>query len=202
MKFSKMILVLTIAFSAIFVSMIGTSYAYYIATDGTTINVTTSQMDTGVAVVFQQSQYININTGVPLDSSSDNFDDLVSKSVFTITPDTDMLTGAEVMLSVSLMDISIAEDLRVSDLKYRLTYSDGSTTNSVSGDGTDFTDTVVSSGYLQLVTLDTTNGTFDASKTYTCTLSVWLEESGADQNVLMNKRFRGLIKVNTMFKKQ
>lgn len=199
MKFRSMILVLTIAFSAIFVSMIGTSYAYYIATDGTTVNVTTSNMDTGVAVVFEQSQYINVNTGIPI--TEEDVDTLASKSVFTITPDTDMLTGAEVALTISIMDVSIAQDLRVSDFKYRLTYSDGSTTNSVSGDGTDFTDDVVSSGYLKLVTLDTTNETFDASKTYTCTLSVWLEESGADQNHLMNKKFRGLIKVNTIFKK-
>lgn len=194
-----MILVLTIAFSAIFVSMIGTSYAYYVASDGTTINVTTSQMDTGVAVVFEQSQYINVNTGVPINSG--DVDTLASKSVFTITPDTDMLTGAEVILNISIIDIFIEEALRVSDFKYRLTYSDGSTTKSVSGDGTDFTDVIISNGYLKLLTLDTVEKTFDPSKTYTCTLSLWIEESGADQNALMNKKFRGLIKVNTMFKK-
>ena len=63
MKFRNLIFVLATAFSVIFVSMLGTSYAYYIATGGTTINVTTGNIDTGVAVVFNQSQYINVNTG-------------------------------------------------------------------------------------------------------------------------------------------
>lgn len=194
-----MILVLTIAFSAIFVSMIGTSYAYYIATDGTTIRVNTSQMDTGASVVFEKSQYINVNTGIPINSS--DVDTLASKSVFTITPDVNVLSNAEALLSISIIDIYISEELRVSNFKYKLVYSDGTTTKSVSGDGTDFTDVVVSNGYLNLVTLDTLNGTFDVNKKYTCTLYVWLEESGTNQNHLMNQKFRGLIKVNTMFKK-
>ena len=95
MKFRSMILVLTVAFSAIFMTMIGSSYAYYIATDGTTINVTTSQMDTGVAVVFEQSQYINVNTGIPINSS--DVDTLASKSMFTITPDLELLGNTEVI---------------------------------------------------------------------------------------------------------
>lgn len=198
-KFRSMILVLTIAFSAIFMTMIGSSYAYYVATDGTTIDVTTSQMDTGVAVIFQQSQYINVNTGIPIESSA--VDTLASKSVFTITPDAEVLSGAEVMLNISIIDIAMSPELRVSDFKYKLTYSDGTSTNSISGDGTDFTDDVISSGYLNLVSLDTTNGSFSADKTYTCTLYVWIEESGADQSIMMNKKFRGLIKVNTLFKK-
>lgn len=194
-----MILVLTIAFSAIFVSMIGTSYAYYIATDGTTIRVNTSQMDTGASVIFEQSQYINVNTGIPINSV--DVDTLASKSVFTIIPDFDLLENAEVMMSISIVDLSIANELRVPDFKYKLVYSDGTTTKSVSGDGTDFTDVVLSNGYLKLVTFDTLDGTFDPSKTYNCTLYVWLEESGENQNHLMNKKFRGLIRVNTMFKK-
>ena len=52
MKFRSMILVLTIAFSAIFASMLGTSYAYYVATDGTRLEITTGNIDTGVAVVL------------------------------------------------------------------------------------------------------------------------------------------------------
>lgn len=200
MRFRSMIFVLTIAFSAIFVSMLGTSYAYYIATDGTTIDVTTSNMDTGVAVVFEQSQYVNVNTGIPIDEV--DIENFASNSVFTITPDANLLADADVAVTISLMDVSIAEALRVSDFKYRLNCNDGTSDNIVNGNGTNFTDDVVSSGYLKLVTLNTTNNTFDASKTYTCTLSVWLQESGADQNVLMNKKFRGLIKVNTMFKKQ
>lgn len=199
MKFRNMILVLTIAFSAIFVSMLGTSYAYYIATDGTTIDVTTSNMDTGASVVFEQSQYINVNTGIPINSN--DVDSFANKSVFTITPDTSLLTDASAILTISIVDLSMSEELRISDFKYRLTYSDGNIINTINGDGTDFTDSVISNGYLKLVTLDTLDGSFDINKVYSCTLSVWLEESGGNQNHLMNKKFRGLIKVNTMFKK-
>lgn len=41
---------------------------------------------------------------------------------------------------------------------------------------------------------------FNASKTYTCTLRVWLQDSGSSQNNLMNKSFSGLVKVGTAIK--
>lgn len=200
MKFRSMILVLTVAFSVIFASMLGTSYAYYVATDGTTVNVTTGNIDTGIAVVFAQSQYINVYTGVPI--SEDDVDTLASTSVFTLTPDTTVLEDAEVAVNIGIMDISIDEELVISDFKYKFVCNNGtSDVISNSGSGTDFTDDVISSGYMKLGTLSTTDATFNASSNYTCTLSVWLEETGENQNTLMNKKFRGLIKVNTLFKK-
>lgn len=200
MKFRNLIFVLAIAFSAIFIGMLGTSYAYYVATGGTTLNVTTGNVDVGVAVVFNQSQYININTGVPISSS--DVDTLASSSVFTLTPDSTILSGADVAVTIGIVDISIDNDLKVADFKYKLSCNNGtSSTTLISGDGTSFTDTVLSSGYLKLGTLSTSDSTLDITKTYTCTLRVWLEETGLDQNILMNKKFRGLIKINTLFKK-
>jgi len=199
MKFRNLIFVLAIAFSAIFVSMIGTSYAYYVATGGTSIEVTTGNIDTGVAVVFEQSQYINVNTGVPINDS--DVDTLASASVFTLKPDATILADSDVAINISVIDVSIADALKVADFKYKLSCSNGSTsTDLASGDGTSFTDTVISNGYLTLGTLSTTDNTLDISKTYTCTLRVWLKETGADQNTLMNKKFSGLIRVNTLFK--
>lgn len=200
MKFRNLIFVLAIAFSAIFIGMLGTSYAYYVATGGTTLNVTTGNVDVGVAVIFNQSQYININTGVPISSS--DVDTLASSSVFTLTPDNAILSGADVAVTIGIVDISIDNALKVSDFKYKLSCNNGtSSTTLINGDGTSFTDTVLSSGYLKLGTLSTTSGTLDITKTYTCTLRVWLEETGLDQNSLMNKKFRGLIRVNSLFKK-
>lgn len=199
MKFRSMILVLTIAFSVIFMSMIGTSYAYYIATDGTVIDVTTGNIDTGIAVVFEQSQYININTGVPISESDVNT--LASASTFKLTPDNEVLNGADVAVNISIMDISIDTALKIEDFKYRLSCSDGSSITNFDGNGTNFTDDVITNGILKLGTLSTTDKTFKINNSYTCTFRVWLNETDSNQNHLMNKRFRGLIKVNTLFRK-
>lgn len=202
MKFRNLIFVLAIAFSAIFASMIGTSYAYYVATGGTSIDVTTGNIDTGVAVIFEQSQYINVNTGVPINDT--DVDTLAGASVFTINPDATILADADVAINVSVIDLSIADALKVADFKYKLTCNDGTTDIAMaSGDGTSFTDDVLTKGYLELGTLSTTvtgSKKLDITKTYTCTLRVWLQETGEDQNALMNKKFSGLIRVNTLFR--
>lgn len=200
MKFRNLIFVLTIAFSAIFLGMIGTSYAYYVATGGADINVTTGNIYTDIAVVFSQSEYINVNTGVPIEASE--VDNLASKSVFTITPNLDVLTNEGTAINISLVDIMIDEKLRITDFKYKLSCNDGITSRDLSiGTGKNFTDEVISSGRLNLGSLNTDDQTLDINKTYTCTLRVWIEETNENQNDLMNKKFRGLIKVNTLFKK-
>ena len=183
MKFRSMILVLTIAFSAIFISMLGTSYAYYVATDGTSIEVTTGNIDTGVAVVFAQSQYINAYTGVPINAASVN--NLASASTFTLTPDTTILNGADVAVNIGIVDLSIDNALVVNDFKYKFICNDGSRdVITVNGTGTNFTDEILSGGYLKLGTLSTTTDTFNINNSYTCTLRVWLEETGSNQNAL------------------
>lgn len=200
MKFRSLIFVLTIAFSVIFVSMLGTSYAYYIATDGTQINVTTSNIDLGIAIVFEESQYINLNTGIPINETDVNT--LASISQFTINPDSSVLVDTEVSINIGLVDIYIDDALVVRDFRYKITCNDG--TNDVmneNGTGNAFAQDVINSGYFKFGTLSTTLDTFDVSKDYTCTLRMWLQESGGDQNSLMNKKFRGLIKVDTLFKK-
>lgn len=200
MKFRNLIFILAISFSAIFLSMLGTSYAYYVATGGTTINITTGNIDNGVSVVFAQSQYINVNTGIPIESSL--VDTLSSKSIFTITPNSEFLTGYNTLVNINIVDISIDEALKVKDFKYKFSCNDGTKSTVLSsGTGESFTDEVISSGKIELSSLNTANGTFNINKTYTCTLSIWLEETGENQNDLMNKKFRGLIKVSTLFKK-
>ena len=198
MKFRNLIFVLMIAFSAIFMGMLGTSYAYYVVSEGTKIEVTTGNIDTGVAVVFAQSQYINVNTGVPIESSM--VDSYASKSVFTITPNSEVITGDAVVI-IGLTDLSIDEALKVADFQYDFSCVNGSTTViSTSGDGTTI-GTNVTNGYLKLGSISTsdTKNSLVVGSTYTCTLRIWLLETGEDQNDLMNKKFRGLIKVNTLF---
>ena len=201
MKFRNLIFILAITFSVIFVAMIGSSYAYYVTTGGVNLNVTTGNIDTGIAVVFSQSQYINVNTGVPITSSQ--VDSLASSSEFTIIPDSNFLNDYDSSVNISIVDISVDKELRVSDFKYKFICNDGSVSTVLSsGNGTNFTDDVISKGSLDLGVLNTVNGTFNINKLYTCNLNVWLEDNGANQNHLMNKMFRGLIRVNTLFKKK
>ncbi len=195
MKFSKMIFVLTIAMSIIFSCMLGTSYAYYTFSDGTNVNVTTGNFDADVAVVFNQSQYINMRSGVPISTS--DVDKYANKSVFTLVPDSTKLSGYDVAVNIKLVDISIDDELKISDFKYDLNCNNGSTTTTLkSGTGVDFTSSDITLG-----TLSTSDNTFNVNNSYTCTLRIWLNESGADQNSLMNKHFSSLIKVESMYRK-
>ena len=200
MKFKKFIFVLVITSILIVAGMWGTSYAYYVSTNGTNFNVTTANVDTSLTVVFSQSEYMNMKTGVPISAS--DVDNYASKSVFTILPNNTLLNGYQVAVNISLINIKIDDALKVSDFKYKLTCSDGSTTTNLgSGTGASFTSDVLKNDSLSLGSLSTSANTFDASKTYTCTLRVWLQDSGSSQNNLMNKSFSGLVKVGTAIKK-
>ena len=200
MKFKKFIFVLVITSILAVAGMWGTSYAYYVSTNGTNFNVTTANVDTSLTVVFSQSEYMNMNTGVPISAS--DVDNYASKSVFTILPNNTLLNGYQVAVNISLINIKIDDALKVSDFKYKLTCSDGSTTTNLgSGTGASFTSDVLKNDSLSLGSLSTSANTFNASKTYTCTLRVWLQDSGSSQNNLMNKSFSGLVKVGTAIKK-
>ncbi len=200
MKFKKFIFVLVITSILAVAGMWGTSYAYYVSTNGTNFNVTTANVDTSLTVVFSQSEYMNMKTGVPISAS--DVDNYASKSVFTILPNNTLLNGYQVAVNISLINIKIDDALKVSDFKYKLTCSDGSTTTNLgSGTGASFTSDVLENDSLSLGSLSTSANTFNASKTYTCTLRVWLQDSGSSQNNLMNKSFSGLVKVGTAIKK-
>lgn len=200
MKFKKFIFVLVITSILAVVGMWGTSYAYYVSTNGTNFNVTTANVDTSLTVVFSQSEYMNMKTGVPISAS--DVDNYASKSVFTILPNNTLLNGYQVAVNISLINIKIDDALKVSDFKYKLTCNDGSTTTNLgSGTGASFTSDVLKNDSLSLGSLSTSANTFNASKTYTCTLRVWLQDSGSSQNNLMNKSFSGLVKVGTAIKK-
>lgn len=200
MKFKKFIFVLVITSILAVAGMWGTSYAYYVSTNGTNFNVTTANVDTSLTVVFSQSEYMNMKTGVPISAS--DVDNYASKSVFTILPNNTLLNGYQVAVNISLINIKIDDALKVSDFKYKLICSDGSTTTNLgSGTGASFTSDVLKNDSLSLGSLSTSANTFNASKTYTCTLRVWLQDSGSSQNNLMNKSFSGLVKVGTAIKK-
>ncbi len=195
MKFKHMLFVLTITTSIIFACMLGSSYAYYTLSNGTTVTATTGEFDANVSVVFSESEYINLKTGVPINST--DVDKYASASKFTLIPDATKLQGYDVAVKIAISNITIDTELKISDFKYDLKCNDGSSTTTIkSGTGADFTSTE-----LEIGTLSTQNSTFNVSKTYNCTLRLWLQETGSNQNALMNKSFSGLIKVNSVYRK-
>ena len=195
MKFKHMLFVLTVTTSIIFACMLGRSYAYYTLSNGTTVTATTGEFDANVSVVFSESEYINLKTGVPINST--DVDKYASASKFTLIPDATKLQGYDVAVKIAISNITIDTALKTSDFKYDLKCNDGSSTTTIkSGTGADFTSTE-----LEIGTLSTQNSTFNVSKTYNCALRLWLQETGSNQNALMNKSFSGLIKVNSVYRK-
>lgn len=203
MSFKKIIFLLTISISSVFLLMLGTSYAYYVSDASVDLNVTTGDFDADVAVVFNQSQYINFKTGIPI-TENEFSEGKASTSEFTLAPNNTILSGYEVAVTISLTDIFIDEELIVDDFKYNLSCNNGtndfSLTSADKGTGEDFTENVLESGDLVLGTIST-NDYFDINKIYTCTFSVYLSETNEDQNHLMNKNFSAKIKVNSIFRK-
>lgn len=192
MKFSKMIFVLAIAAGVVFVGMMGTSYAYYTAT-ATDIEVTTGTVDNGFSVVFTDNNYVNVKTGVPIDD--DVVDTLVTPNTFTITPNQSNLSGYDAYVNISLINVKIDDALKVSDFKYKLKCNN---TILASGNGTSLsTGTDISLG-----TISTTDDSLNINNFYVCNFYVWLHDSEVSQNELMNKKFSGLLKVNTIMRKQ
>ena len=195
MKFKHMLFVLTVTTSIIFACMLGSSYAYYTLSNGTTVTATTGEFDANISVVFSESEYINLKTGVPINST--DVDKYASTSKFTLIPDATKLRGYDVAVKIAISNITIDTELKTSDFKYDLKCNDGSSTTTIkSGTGADFTSTE-----LEIGTLSTQNSTFNVSKTYNCALRLWLQETGSNQNALMNKSFSGLIKVNSVYRK-
>jgi len=195
MKFKHMLFVLTVTTSIIFACMLGSSYAYYTLSNGTTVTATTGEFDANVSVVFSESEYIYLKTGVPINST--DVDKYASASKFTLIPDATKLQGYDVAVKIAISNITIDTELKISDFKYNLKCNDGSSTTTIkSGTGADFTSTE-----LEIGTLSTQNSTFNVSKTYNCALRLWLQETGSNQNALMNKSFSGLIKVNSVYRK-
>lgn len=191
MSFKKMIFVLAITASIIFACMFGSTYAYYTLANGTTLNVTTGTIDEGISLVFTKSESINLYTGVPI--TANEVDTLASSTEFTIVPDSTKLSGYDVAVNIGFSNIIIDDALKVSDFKYDLTCNG---TSIGSGTGSALTtDSIV------IGSLSTTDGTFSISQSYTCNIRIWLQESGVNQNSMMNKNFSGDVKVSSVYRK-
>ncbi len=129
MKFKHMLFVLTVTTSIIFACMLGSSYAYYTLSNGTTVTATTGEFDANVSVVFSESEYINLKTGVPINST--DVDKYASASKFTLIPDATKLQGYDVAVKIAISNITIDTALKTSDFKNDLNCNDGSSTTTI-----------------------------------------------------------------------
>ena len=195
MKFKKIMLVLTLTVSIIFVTVMGATYAYYNITGGS-INATTGDEDTSVSIVFNNSDYINLNTGIPI--SSNDVYKMASNTTFTLTPNNAIINDYDISVDIILSNIEIDEELKNS---------------SVTGNSQVFNGNFASlmeNNYLTIASLSTTeegNNNFYVDpnynfQNYSCILYIWLEETGENQNYLMGKHFGANIEIYSMMKKR
>lgn len=204
MKFRKLMLVLTFTVSIIFVTVIGATYAYYNTTSGSIVG-TTGNVGNPINVVFNNSDYVDFNTGIPISSS--DVETKASKTTFTLIPNNAIINDYDISVGIMLSNIDIDNALKVSDFKYRLdcTHSVTGNTQTFTGNATSFT-----GNSYTIASLSTTNSgnnifyidTNANSQSYSCTLYLWLEESFVNQNSLMGKHFGANIQIDSMMKKR
>ena len=97
------------------------------------------------------------------------------------------------MMLLLILVLLIDSALKVADFKYDVSCN-GTTIGS--GTGTNLNSDSVNIGILS-----TSDSSFDISKTYSCKVRLWLQDSGVSQNELMNKKFSGYVKVSSAYRK-
>lgn len=204
MKFKKLISIFSFTVFIIFlVALVGT-YAYY-NTSGGNVKTVTGNVSNAISTVFSNSDSIDFNTGVPI--SEDEINNMASKTSFTLIPNNDVIDDYDISTDIVLSNIVIDDELKVSDFKYRLECVHSVTGNSQIFNG-DFLN-LSSNSYViaSMSTLDSDNNLFYIDKdtnyqNYSCTLYLWLSDSGDNQNDLMGKHFGANIGVNSIMKKR
>lgn len=185
MDFKKLIFVFVIAISILMISAFGVSYAWYSFSNSNT-PFTVQTGDDDISIIFAQSDYVNISTGVPIVEA-----DVPTKagiSRFVVSPDSS-LNGAEIALSIELVNVSIDDELKCNDFKIQLLENNSVIYN---GTGSSVTsDTLVLKEVTKLTNLNSVN----------YELRIWINETGVSQNNLMGKSFSGKIKISTSIKK-
>ena len=185
MEFKKLILILTVAVSVIIMSLMGVSYAWYsLSNSSTSFNTTTANTD--LTILYAQSEYVNITTGIPI--TDEDVPTKAGISRFTVSPGNN-LNGYTVLTSVELTQIAIDEELKTADFKIQLLENDIPIYN---GTGENISGTNLVMKQLSGV---------NVGSVYNYELRIWINETGVEQNELMGKSFTAKIKVSSSIKK-
>lgn len=182
MEFKKFLMIIAALSVVILVSLLGVSYAWYVASDVTSkIGIKTSGVDK-IKTDFAVSEYIKNNVGVPiLDSEASSKAD---KNIFSVVAREDMALNAK--YTIYLDEISIDDKLKTDVFKWQLLKSGVSV-----GSGN-----FKNLGTNTKLNLYTTNLTLNASSPDSYELRVWLSDDGSNQNDLMGRKFSARIKVD------
>lgn len=185
MSFRKTMLIITGIIITMFLISLSTSYAWYTYSGGATdFDSITSEVD--LNVIYAQSQIITTTTSLPI--KDEDKEKYANANIFTISSPKE-LYDHQIILTISLINIKIDEELKTSDFKYELLQN-----NEViaTGTGKDLTEsTKILKDTIQI----------NPTQTYTFGLRIWLSETGKSQNELMNKSFQAQIQVDSIAKK-
>jgi len=184
-----MIILLSVTVSIMFGVLLGISYGWYAYSNAeSTINAST--LKEVPTVVFAQTEYIKSTQIMPI-YDEDRYR-YANKNSFTVTIG-ENLQNYETGLEIVLNDISLSEELKISNYKYELLQN-----KKIISSGT-FSN-IGESKTIQLMPLTVMTPSSYPS-TYSYELYIWLSEDGTNQNYLMNKQFGAKINVNSAVKK-
>ena len=184
MSYKKMLFVIIIVITVMFGLMLATSYAWYSFDAGsTTFDAVTGGKD--VDITFIKGEFINDNLAVPIKSA--DVDQYSDKHQFIIRTKNNEDNG-EILVSVSLTEISIEESLRNSSFYVDLYYQ-GEKVSTVTGNQLAVSGATTKN--LKSVTLDNnTDNNFE--------FRVYILDNNTDQSSMMNKTFSAKIKVDVV----
>lgn len=189
MEFRKMIILLSITVSIMFVLLLGTSYAWYAYADAES-NIKGSTLKKTPTIVFAQTEYIKSTQNMPI-YDEDRYR-YANKNSFTVTLG-ENLAEYETGLEISLDNIIIDEELKIENYKYELSQNKKIiSTGNFSNLG--------ENKKIELLPM-TIMEPEKYPHTYVYELYIWLSEDKTDQNYLMNKNFGAKIQVTSAVKK-
>ena len=189
LEFKKITIVLGITIAICIGILFGSSYAWYAYKNAET-SIEGSTINESPTIIFSQNEYLYFKNIVPiLDEDRYNY---ASKNSFSITVG-DNLKDYDVGIEISLKDIIMSNELKISNYKYELLE------NGISISNGDFSNIGTNS---ELILMPMTGKIISIyPTTYNYELYIWLSDNGTNQNNLMNKSFRAKINVNSATKK-
>ena len=189
MEFKKLLIVLSIAITVTITIMFGASYGWYAYANAESTLIG-SAIKEAPTVIFAQNEYIYSTQITPI-YDEDRYT-YANKNSFSITLGKN-LENYETGLEISLKELGMSEELKISNYKYEL-LQDGE----IVGSG-DFSN-IGSSSNLTLMPMTLMTPT-TYPYTYNYELYIWLSEDETNQNHLMNKGFNARVNINSAIKK-
>ena len=189
MSFKKIMIILSITIAIFIGILLGSSYAWY-AYKNAESKVIGSTIKEVPTIIFSQTEYVSANNIMPIkDEDRYNY---ASKNSFTITLG-ENLKNYETAIEISLKDINMSNELKITNYKYEL-LQDGVLISN--GNFSNINNTT-SLKIMPMTKLLPTS----FPKAYLYELYIWLSDDDTNQNDLMNKSFSAKININSAIKK-